>query len=149
MIMKTFWPAVAAAGLLTACGGSSDDTAPAASGATTYATGLAQLNTSAGLTDPSLADAFDNAYLDAGMTKAQVVDALGQESLAMRASTEHSLFPQVVLSNVSVSNCDAQNVCTLTGTLFNGDGDGTSVDFSTKAVNSNGTYRLLGDQQSS
>jgi hypothetical protein len=152
MKTMTFWPALVAAAVLTACGGGGGNPpppAPAAAAAPSYPDTLAQLNTASGLTSSALAAVFDAAYLDSGMTKAQVLDALGQEAAAMGASPEHSLFPQVALSNVSLTGCDSNNVCTLNGTLLNADGDGTSVDFSTRVVNSNGGYRLLGDQQAS
>lgn len=147
--LRVLLAALAAASALAACGGggSSPDvpTAPA-TGAATYATLLSQLSTPAGLTSSQAASVFDDNYLDSGMTKPQVIDALGKEGVALAGVAEHSLFPQASLSDVQVSGCDTNNVCTLTGTLVNSDADSTSVQFSTKVVNNNGTYRLLGDQ---
>jgi hypothetical protein len=143
---------LATAAVLTACGGGGGSSTPPTSsvnqgvGATAYASVLSQLNTTDGLTSTAVAAAFDDAYLDSGTTKPQVIDALAQEAAALGASAAHSLFPQVTLTDAQLSDCDANNVCTLTGTITNGDADTTVVVFSTKVVNVNGTYRLLGDQ---
>ena len=152
--LRALLGAVAAASVLAACGGggssspalTTDANTTPGTGATTYAALLSQLSTPAGLASAQAASVFHDDYLDSGMTKPQVVEALGQEGAALSAVPGHSLFPQAALSDVQVTGCDANNVCTLTGTLLNSDADSTSVQFSTKVVNSNGTYRLLGDQ---
>lgn len=150
--LRALLGALAAAAALAACGGGGGSS-PAGStdvssgtGATTYAALLSQLNTPAGLAGSRADAVFHDDYLDSGMTKPQVIDALAKEGAALSASSEHSLFPQAALSDVQVTGCDANNVCTMTGTLLNSDADNTSIQFSTKVVNSNGTYRLLGDQ---
>jgi lipopolysaccharide export system protein LptA len=53
------------------------------------------------------------------------------------------------LSEVSIDACDANNVCTLTGTLTNSDADTTSVTFTTQVKITDGKVRLYGDQLSS
>ena len=145
--------------LLAACGGGGDD-APAqansgspsdsakqAAFATDYGSGLAALNTSGGLTNKAFLDLFDDGFLDAGYTKPQVADNLTQEAVAMSFSKELSSFAAVKLSAVSIKDCDAKNVCTLTATLTNSDADSTAVTFTTRLIFSNGKFRLLGDQK--
>jgi hypothetical protein len=157
---------LAAALVLAACGGgggeivsTATDTASTPKDTTTttptdttasFAAVLAQLNTADGMTSAAVASVFDSTYLDSGTSKQQVLDALSGEAAALKSSSDHSLFPQVSLDNVSVSNCNASNVCTLTGTLHNNDADATSVQITTKVVSTgNGGYRLLGDQLAS
>jgi len=140
---------LAAALVLAACGGD-DDNNTSSSGTGSYATVLSQLNTPAGMTSADVAAVFDNGYLDSGTTKTQVLSALSGEAAALTAHSDHSVFPQVTLDNVSLSNCNADNVCTLTGTLHNVDADDTTVQFTTKVVSTgNGSFRLLGDQLAS
>jgi hypothetical protein len=143
--------ALAAALALAGCGGGGGsggnpaDTSSASSA--DYATVLSKLNTTDGLTSSAAANVFDNNYLDSGMTKPQVVDALAGEAAALGSDSEHSLFPQATLENAKLSDCDAKGVCTLTGTLRNNDADDTSVPISIQVVSTgNGGYRLLGDQ---
>lgn len=138
---------LAAAALLSACGGGGGDDAGA--GIPALPTVLAQLNTSAGLTDPAVARAYDESYLDAGQNKSQVLDALTRDADNLSADPSYSLFPQVALTDTALTDCDAQNVCTLTGTLHNTDADETTVPFSTKVVRVGSAYRLLGDQAAS
>jgi hypothetical protein len=142
----------AAAAALTACGGGGSSTAGSGDSsafAASYAANLSQLSTAAVLTSPALQDQFSTNYLDAGTTKTQVVAALNQDAAAIGADSSFSLFPMGSLTDVSVSNCNSANVCTLTGTLTNADADSTSVPFATQIVLENGTWRLYGDQQSS
>jgi hypothetical protein len=116
--------------------------------ATDYASGLAALNTYGGLTDPAFLDNFDDAFLDAGYSKAQVRDALSQEAAAqLLFSTQLSSFPAVKLSAVTITGCDAANVCTLNATLSNSDVDTTTVTFATRVVFAGGKFRLLGDSK--
>lgn len=149
--LRVVAPCLAAALALAACGGGgggNDNTTT--TGTSDYATVLSRLNTTEGLTSASTASVFDSAYLDSGTTKPQVVAALGEEAAALSGSGDHSLFPQATLENATLSDCDANNVCTLRGTLRNNDADDTSVQFSTKVVSTgNGGYRLLGDQLAS
>jgi hypothetical protein len=132
---------------LAGCGGGDDDDVGAGANTPAFPTVLAQLNTPSGLSDPAVAQVFDDTYKDSGTTKAQVLDALSKEAVAMSANTAgYSLFPQATLTDTALTNCDAQNVCTLTGTLHNADADETAVPFSTKVVKVGNAYRLLGDQ---
>ena len=135
---------VAAAGLA-ACGGS-DGPDPVA-GANDYASAIAQMNSAAGVGSPALQAAIATDYLDAGMTRAQVVDALGKDAAGFGGG--FSGLPVAGLTDVAVTGCNASNVCTLTGTLTNADADATAVPFSTQIVLENGSYRVLGDQKSS
>ena len=131
---------------LSACGGS--DGPDAMAGASAYASALAQTNSAAGATSPALQSALAADYLDAGVTRAQVLDALGKDAAGF-GTAEFSGLPGVTLTDVNVSGCNASNVCTLTGTLANADADTTAVPFSTQIVLDNGSYRVLGDQKSS
>lgn len=129
-------------------GASPNDSARQAAFATDYGAGLASLNTYGGLTDSTFLDNYDDAFLDAGYSKAQVRDALTQEAAALLLfSTELSSFPAVKLSAVTINGCDAANVCTLTATLTNTDVDTTSVSFTTRLSFTGGKFRLLGDQK--
>lgn len=136
---------VAAAGLA-ACGGS--DGPDAVAGATSYANAIAQMNSATGVTSPALQEALAAGYLDSGMTRAQVLDALGKDAAGF-GSADYSGLPLTSLTDVAVTACSPSNVCTLTGTLTNSDADTTAVPFSTQIVLENGTYRVLGDQKSS
>ena len=137
---------VAATGLA-ACGGGGDGLNVLA-GPNTYAAAISQMNSAAGLTSAALQSSFAAGYLDAGMTQAQLLDALGKDAAAF-STAGYSGVPLAGLTDVAVSGCNASNVCTLTGTLTNGDADTTTVPFTTQVVLENGGYRLLGDQKSS
>lgn len=129
-------------------GGSNDTTQQAAAFATDYGSGLAALNSYGGLTNTAFLNNFDDAFLDAGYSKPQVRDALAQEAAALLLfSTELSSFPSVKLSAVSITGCNAANVCTLTATLTNSDVDTTAVTFTTQLSYVGGKFRLLGDQK--
>ena len=145
------------AAALAACGGGDDGPPPAAAtNATTqsdfvaaYASGIGALNTSAGLTSTAFVDTIDDSFLDAGYTKAALRDNLTQEAAAMAVSTELSSFPAGTLSNATISNCSAADICTLTATLTNADVDTTAVTFTTQVKFSAGKLRLYGDQKTS
>lgn len=129
-------------------GGANDPAQQAGAFATDYGTGLAALNGYGGLTNTAFLDNFDDAFLDAGYTKPQVRDALAQEAAALLLfSTQLSSFPSVKLSAVTITGCNAANVCTLTATLTNTDVDTTSVTFTTQLSFVGGKLRLLGDQK--
>ncbi|MBC7471115.1 MAG: hypothetical protein H7322_17485 [Ramlibacter sp.] len=130
------------------CGGS-DGGADAAVLPTAYNSGLAALNTRAGLQSAAFVDLFDPNFLDAGYTKLQLVDNLAQDAASTAVSADLSMFPSASLANASVGNCASSGICTLTGTLTNTDADTTEVPFTAQVMLSNGAYRLLGDQKSS
>lgn len=149
---------LAALSLVAACGGGDDAAVvtPAPVVVTnptdtvlssTYAAGLAALNTFSGLTSASFLDLFDDTFKDAGYTKAQVRDSLQQESIAVTVSPETSLFPMVRLSNATITGCDAAGICTFTATVTNSDVDTVSTTFVISVKNTAGKYRLLGDQK--
>lgn len=144
------------AALLTACGGGSNSgpVSPLTSTnkqafATAYNSGLGALGSYAGLTDTSFLDLFDGAFLDAGYAKTDVTANLEQESAAMATAPDLSLYPMASLSAVSIDGCNANNVCTLTGTLTNSDADTTALTFTTQVKVTDGKVRLYGDQLSS
>jgi len=156
--------------LLTACGGGGNsvvvDAAPTTPPPTTtnppgstaptaaqqssfvadYGNGVAMLNSYGGLTSTAFVDLFDDAFLDAGYDKTQVRNNLQQEAIALTTSPDLSAFPQVKLSGMTIGNCDAANVCTLTATATNTDADSTAVPFTTRVRLQNGKFRLYGDQ---
>lgn len=136
---------VAAAGLA-ACGGSGGPDPVA--GATSYANAIAQMNSATGVNSPALQSALATDYLDTGMTRAQVLDALAKDAAGF-GSADYSGLPLAGLTDVAISACNPSNVCTLTGTLTNSDADTTAVPFSTHVVLEDGNYRVLGDQKSS
>jgi len=152
------------AAALSACGGGGDS-APAAAAATAAApavdpaavtslstalnSGLAALASYAGLQSSAFVDLFASSFLDAGYTKAQLQANLAQDATALTVSPDISSFPVISLSDATVSNCDVNNICTLTATLNNKDADTTSAPFTTQVLYSNGKYLLLGDQKSS
>jgi hypothetical protein len=135
-----------AAAALAACGGG--DGPDSVVGVTPYATAIGQANSAAGLGSTALQSSFAAAYLDAGMTQAQLMDALGKDAAAF-GTTGYSGLPVAGLTDVAIGNCNASSVCTLTGTLTNADADATAVPFSTQVVLESGNYRVLGDQKSS
>ena len=140
--------AIVATAVLAACGGGSGGSSVAANFQGLYAQPLAQMATPATLTSPGLQAAFASSYLDGGMTRPQVIDALGKEAAAAGAPG-YSLFPVASLADITITDCSASNVCTVSGTLANNDADETSVTFTSQVVLENGGYRLLGDQKSS
>jgi hypothetical protein len=140
--------------MLSACGGGdSSHATPSASVmndfSTAYASGVAKLTSYAGLTSTSFADTFDSAYLDSGLSKADVMAALQSEAQATATSPDFPSFAQVTLSDLNISNCDGSTqVCTLTGTLSNSGVETTSVPFTTQ-VKLSDKARLYGDQSKS
>ena len=142
--------------LLAACGGDSGGSASNTPGDTTqqstfitaYTNGLKALNTYTGLVSSSFVDLFSDTFLDAGYTKAQVRDNLAAEAVATAVAPDLSLVPMVNLSNVTITNCNAANVCTMTATATNADVDTTAVTFTTQVQYINGKYQLFGDQGS-
>lgn len=141
---------------LSACGGGDDVSvnspqnlpALAASFGTRINAGLSTLGTSIGLSSKAVADVFDAQYLDMGFTKTNLLDALTANSAALSTNPELSLFPLAEVSNPALSNCDANDICTLSATLVNSDADTTSVDFTVKVKVVSGVVYLYGDQAS-
>ena len=93
-----------------------------------------------------MTESFDTAYLDAGLKKTDLVATVSLNAQTLGTNPELSLFPTSSVSKGTVSNCDANNICTFSGTLTNTDADTTSVDFTTKVKNVNGALYLYGDQ---
>jgi hypothetical protein len=133
---------------LSACGGGSNPENYVDSFITKINQGLTALGTSSGLTSKSVADVFDNKYLDMGFTKANLLDALTANSAALVTNPDLSLFPMVQFTNLKFSECNSNNICTLNATLINSDADTTSVDFSAKVIFVSGVFYLYGDQSS-
>jgi hypothetical protein len=134
---------------LSGCGGGSYSSAAAAD---TFATRVnaayASFATVSGLTSTAVADLFDSKYLDMSFTKTIVLDALKASAAALGTTAELSLFPLAQITSPVISNCDANNVCTLNAILVNSDADTTSVEFSTKVIIVSGVIYFYGDQSS-
>lgn len=155
--------ACAVLALLVACGGGSDsapapvavvptapDLGPARMAfASDYTKGLAALATFEGLNSAGFVELFDETFLDAGYTKAQLRSSLAQEAAAMATSADLSGFPLAAASNMTVGDCDAANVCAVTVTFSNTDADTTAVTLTMRAKLSDGKFRHYGDQKSS
>ena len=153
--------ACAVLALLAACGGGSDsapaavvpaapDLGPARTAfASDYTKGLAALVTFEGLNSAGFVELFDETFLDAGYTKAQLRSSLAQEAAAMATSADLSGFPLAAASNMTVGDCDAANVCAVTVTFSNADADTTAVTLTMRAKFSDGKFRHYGDQKSS
>jgi hypothetical protein len=144
--------ALGAATFLTACGGGSGSvSSPTVAELTDslvsrYNSGLSAMGTSTALAAGAVADSFDTAYLDAGFKKTDLLASLTLNAQTLGTNPELSLFPTSSVSKGVVSNCDANNICTFSGTLTNSDADSTSIDFTTKVKNVNGALYLYGDQ---
>lgn len=139
--------------LLAACGGS--DYEPTASGASigsfvaSYNQGLASVQA---MNSSGFADLFDDAFLDSGYTKAQVVDNIkaDADSLAANAAvlSADSLFPMMTIQDATVGQCnDLTGVCTLTATYANPAPDGTLSTTTVPVRFKDGKFRLYGDQK--
>ena len=146
---------IALIGSLAACGGSEDvpvvaSTAPIS----TFLSGYNQsLSAGPAASTSTLPDLFDDAFLDAGYTKAQLVDNLKQDSENLTANPTvllaDSVYPKIALENATVSQCDdASGICTLTATYVNAAPDGTSTIASVPIRFKDGKFRLYGDQKS-
>ena len=134
---------------VSACGGSSSGFDPE-SAANEFSKKInslySELMTSAGLNSKSVATIFDEKFLDGGFNKAELLSTLTATSTALATTPELSLFPMAAVTNVKLTGCDGNNVCTLNGTLTNSDADTTTVDFSTKVIVIAGVVYLYGDQ---
>jgi hypothetical protein len=133
---------------LSACGGSSalDLEAAAAAFSTKFNSALASLTSSVGLNSQALTNLFDDKFLDGGSNKSQLLNMVTESSTALATSPDLSLFPMAAVTNVKLTGCDSNYVCTLNGTLTNSDADTTTVDFSTKVIVIAGVVYLYGDQ---
>ena len=139
--------------LLAACG--SSDYVPPASGASinsfvaSYNQGLASVPT---MNSGAFADLFDDAFLDSGSTKAQVVENIkaDADSLAANATelSADSVFPMMTIQDATVGECnDLTGVCTLTATYANPAPDGTLSTTTVPVRYKDGKFRLYGDQK--
>jgi hypothetical protein len=137
---------------LSACGGSdnnSNPTTPTSDFNSNLQTSVATAATSAGLTSATTTDLIDAAYKDSGNTRTSQLAYLQAEATAITANTDLSGFVGYTVSNIQISNCESNNVCTMTATLTNTDADTTTADITTKVKQgTDGKYRLYGDQLS-
>lgn len=140
--------------LLAACG--SSDREPTASGASissflaSYNQGLASVPA---MNSGAFADLFDDAFLDGGYTKAQVVENIKADADSLAANADvlsaDSLFPLMTIQDATVGQCnDLTGVCTLTATYANPAPDGTLSTSAVPVRYKDGKFRLYGDQKS-
>ena len=143
----------ATAFILTACGGGSD--APTASN-TSIASFVASYNQGLGSVSTmnmnGFKDMFDDAFLDSGYTKAQVVDNLKQDADSLTANpadlSVSQLYPMYAIEQASVSACDdATGVCQLDATIVNVAPDSTRATLTVPVRFKDGQFRLYGDQK--
>jgi hypothetical protein len=143
--------------LLAACGGGSSQGPAAASTASIsdfvarYNQGLASVQA---MNNATFTDLFDEAFLDAGYTRAQLIDNLKQDSESLAANptvlAADSMYPMMTMKDAAVSACDdASGVCTLTATYVNAAPDGTSTTTAVPVRFKDGKFRLYGDQKPS
>lgn len=161
MNARSFHRLLATAGLvsmLAACGGGDSAPAPVVAPdlgpartafGNDFARGLAALGTYEGLTSTAFIDLFDEAFLDAGYTKGQLRSNLAQDAVAMATAPELSGFPKGIVSAVTIADCDAASICSVTATFSNADADATAVTVTSRLKLIDGKYRLFGDQSSS
>jgi hypothetical protein len=134
---------------LSACSDSTDPITPTSEFTSNLQTSVSTASTSAGLTSTNTTDLIDTAYKDSGNTRTTQVAYLQAEAAAITANTDLSGFVGYTVSNIQITNCDSNNVCTMTATLTNTDADTTTADITTKVKQgTDGKYRLYGDQLS-
>lgn len=147
--------ALASAMVLSACGGGGEKGVTVAQKdafKSAYTTGLDGTSSATGLNSADLQDLFDTKYIDSGLNRSDVLSALNGEASALlaAATSGHSGFPRVALSDVSVSNCidngNGAYTCSLTATVTNSDVDTTVATLSSSLRMVDGKLRLLGDQ---
>ena len=138
---------------LAACGGSSSpDTASTASINSFVASYNQGLNSLQAMNSSAFTDLFDEAFLDGGYTKAQVIDNLKQDAESVAANptllAADSLYPMLSIKDAAVSECnDTTGICTFTATYVNAAPDGTSSTASVPVRFKDGRYRLYGNQK--
>ena len=141
---------------LAACGGNTGTpTASAAATASvvgfvaTYNQALAAPQTT---TAPVILDLFDDAFLDAGYTKAQLGDNLKQDTDSLAANTTQlpadSVYPLLKITNAAITQCDdSTGICMLTSSYVNAGADGSTFSTSVPVRFKDGRFRLYGDQK--
>lgn len=155
IVMKTWKQAASAAmaaavlgASLVACGGS--ESANAEDNFKLQVADLMKIVFSlAGLKSTDIPDSFDDSFLDAGYTKAQLKQNVADEAVALGTTADLSLYPLFAVTNSSISGCDSDEVCDMTAVWKNEDVDANEVTFTTKVKKVNGSYRFYGDQKAS
>ena len=115
-----------------------------------YNQGLAAV---AAMNSSAFADLFDDAFLDSGATKVQVLDSIkaDADSLAANATvlSADSVFPLMAIQDAALSQCnDLTGVCALSATYVNPAPDGTLSTTTVPVRYKDGKFRLYGDQKS-
>lgn len=140
---------------LVACGGNTG-TPTASSAATASVIGFVAMYNQAlsapqTTTAPVILDLFDDAFLDAGYTKAQVSDNLKQDADSLAANAAQlpadSVYPQLKIAGAAITQCDdATGICLLSSNYVNAGVDGSSVSATVPVRFKDGKFRLYGDQ---
>lgn len=134
--------------LLISCGGSSYElTASTASSSNFVASYNAALATPQAAA-ANFVDLFDDAFLDGGDTKPQLLDKLQQDSANVAVLPLDSIHPALSIADAVLSACDdASGVCLLTASYVNAEPDGTRATVAVPVRFKDGKFRLYGDQK--
>ncbi len=137
------------AALVVACGnGSSVPTASTASIDSFVSTYNQGLGSPQAMNNASFTDLFDEAFMDSGYSKAQVLDSIKQDAANASAIDADSAFPAMAIADAKVGQCDDNTgLCTLTATYVNPAPDGSSITAAVPVRYKDGKFRLYGDQK--
>ena len=135
---------------LVACGGSSSSLSPetvASTMTSKLSSTLAALNSGTGLNSGLLSKLLDSSYLDGGANQASLRAVVDATTAAISTTPDLSFFPSAEVTNAKVTECDSNNICTMTATLTNQDTeDSVAVEFTTKVKIDGYEVYLYGDQ---
>ena len=125
--------ALSAAALLSACGGDSPPTASEVPITSFIAAYNASLKSATSLNTPAFLDLFDDAFLDDGYKKADLIANVKADVDAVAANPTalafDSLYPQISLEDATLSGCDDKSgICTLTASYVNPAADATRAN---------------------
>ena len=115
-----------------------------------YNLGLASVSA---MNSSAFADLFDDAFLDGGSSKAQVVDSIKADADSLAANptvlSADSVFPLMAIEDPTLGQCNnLTGVCTLSATYANPAPDGTLSTATVSVRFKDGKFRLYGDQKS-
>lgn len=137
---------------LAACGSNDTpkaSTTPITSFVASYNQTLASVQT---LNTATFSDLIDDAFLDAGYTKAQMLDNIKQDNDALAANptllAADSLYPMFSIEDAVLSQCDDNSgICQLTASYVNVAPDASRASTVVPVRFKDGKFRLYGDQK--
>jgi hypothetical protein len=105
------------------------------------------------MNSPTFADLIDDTFLDAGYTKAQMLDSLKQDGDALTANptvlAADMLYPMFTIEEASLSQCDdISGICQMSASYVNVAPDSTRSSAIVPVRFKDGKFRLYGDQKS-